>query len=74
MDVNGRGCQRQTPLFCAALYPDVPMIRILLDAGADPSVRDDSGKTALDIVTALPPIGDGEREETIKLLSSPVPH
>jgi ankyrin repeat protein len=36
-----------TPLMYAALYRDAASARLLLDAGADPNVRNDAGATAL---------------------------
>ncbi len=42
-----RGPQGTTPLMQAALYGDVESVRLLLDNGADPNVRNEAGATAL---------------------------
>ena len=45
--LNGRGPQGSTPLMYAALYGSSTLVKQLLDAGADPDVRNDVGATAL---------------------------
>jgi ankyrin repeat protein len=42
-----RGHGGATPLMYAALYSDVPTMKMLLDSGADAKATDDSGATAL---------------------------
>ncbi len=44
---QSRGSGGDTPLMYAALYGDAGSLRLLLDMGADPSVRNDAGATAL---------------------------
>ncbi|HSF24173.1 MAG TPA: ankyrin repeat domain-containing protein, partial [Blastocatellia bacterium] len=44
---NLRGPGGTTPLMQAALYGDIQSVRLLLDAGADPNLRNESGATAL---------------------------
>ena len=42
-----KGPGGSTPLMYAALYGDFDSVRLLLDSGADPNVRNDAGATAL---------------------------
>jgi ankyrin repeat protein len=44
---NVRGPGGTTPLMQAALYGDVDSVRLLLEEGADPNLRNDAGATAL---------------------------
>ena len=44
---NLRGAGGTTPLMQAALYGDVESVRLLLEGGADPNIRNDAGATAL---------------------------
>jgi ankyrin repeat protein len=44
---NLKGAGGSTPLMYAALYGDTPTLRLLLDGGADPNVKNESGATAL---------------------------
>lgn len=50
VDINRRGSRGITPLMmaAAATEPDPAVVRLLLDNGAEPGARDDSGRTALD--------------------------
>jgi ankyrin repeat protein len=45
--VNERGPRGATPLMYAALYGDATLLTAMLQVGADPNVRNDSGSTAL---------------------------
>ncbi len=45
--VNGRGRDGMTPLMYAALYSDAGMVKALLQAGANPNLRNDAEATAL---------------------------
>jgi ankyrin repeat protein len=45
--VNARGPRGATPLMYAALYGDATLLAAMLQAGADPNIRNDSGATAL---------------------------
>ena len=45
--VNGRGPEGATPLMSAALYGSAALVKQLLDAGADPNIRNNAGATAL---------------------------
>jgi hypothetical protein len=45
--VRSKGIGGSTPLMYATLYGDVASVRLLLERGADPNVRNDSGATAL---------------------------
>ncbi|MBX2851200.1 MAG: ankyrin repeat domain-containing protein [Phycisphaeraceae bacterium] len=45
-DVNARGCNGMTPLHCALSDSDeqcVPLVAILIESGADPSLKEDGG-------------------------------
>ena len=44
---NRKGTGGSTPLMYAALYSDAATIRLLLDSGANPNIRNDAGATAL---------------------------
>ena len=44
---QAKGSGGSTPLMYAALYGDARSIRLLLDAGANPNIRNDAGATAL---------------------------
>ena len=44
---NRRGPGGSTPLMYAALYADADSVRLLLNHGADPNIRNDAGATAL---------------------------
>lgn len=45
--LNARGPEGSTPFMYAALYGDAPMLEDLLKKGADPSLKNDAGATAL---------------------------
>jgi ankyrin repeat protein len=47
-DVNARSNPGYTPLHLAVTNLCVETVKLLLENGADPKIRDDSGKTALD--------------------------
>src|SRR5689334_24021721 len=44
---NMKGPGGSTPLMYAALYGDSDSVRLLLDSGADPNLRNEAGATAL---------------------------
>ena len=44
---NLKGTGGATPLMYAALYGDADTVRLLLEGGADPNIRNDAGATAL---------------------------
>ena len=53
-DVNAKDSQGRTPLIWAASETHNPdVIKILLDFGADPKVKDRSGRMAIDRVPAI---------------------
>ncbi|HEX7151658.1 MAG TPA: ankyrin repeat domain-containing protein [Thermoanaerobaculia bacterium] len=62
-DVNGRDDEGWTPLEMAAYYGDSQVAMDLLRHGADPSLKDKEGKTALDRAKEL------EHKEMIALLT-----
>jgi len=45
--VNLKGAGGATPLMYAAVYGDADSVRLLLEAGAEPNLRNDAGATAL---------------------------
>lgn len=47
-DLNARTVQQFTPLHCAAGSRDAELVRMLILAGADPSLTDSAGHTPLD--------------------------
>jgi len=57
--VQGRDHEGQTALFTAAEAGWDKVVKHLLDHGADPTVRDDTNKTALDYARHPPPIFAG---------------
>jgi uncharacterized protein len=57
--VQGRDQEGRTALFAAAEAGNDKVVKHLLDRGADPTVRDAAGKTALDAARAPPPAGPG---------------
>jgi ankyrin repeat protein len=66
-DVNARGTDGRTTLMSAVTGAGtIDTIRILLEAGADPSLKDDSGLTALDMVRKY---DDEEARLMAKMLS-----
>lgn len=78
VDINGRGSSEQTVLI-KVVQGSVPkdrdpLIRLLLDLGADPSLKDDRGQTAMDYLLLdkqhrTSPEDQKFIGETIKLLS-----
>ncbi len=45
--INKRGADGATPLMVAALYSEPALVRLLLERGADPNLKNDAGATAL---------------------------
>jgi ankyrin repeat protein len=58
---------RTSPLHEAARAGHTGVVRLLLDAGADPMLRDGAGKTALEIAV------EGNRGGVVDLLRSVMP-
>jgi ankyrin repeat protein len=50
-DVNAANDSGETPLISAIHRRDIPMMRVLLKAGADPDRADNSGRSARDYAT-----------------------
>lgn len=82
--IQGRDHEGKTALFGAAEAGWDRVVKHLLDRGADPTVRDAAGKTALDSARSPPPPGPGaprdpgpaavaSRAATIALLEALVP-
>ena len=57
--IQGRDHEGKTALFAAAEAGWDKVVKHLLDRGADPTVRDAAGKTALDYARSPPPPGPG---------------
>jgi ankyrin repeat protein len=60
--VQGRDHEGQTALFSAAEAGWDRVVKHMLERGADPMVRDATGKTALDHAKSPPPTGPGARQ------------
>jgi uncharacterized protein len=84
--VQGRDHEGQTALFAAAEAGWDRVVKHLLDRGADPMVRDDTGKLALDYARHPPPVFGGpaaargisraaaaSRAATVAILEAAVP-
>jgi uncharacterized protein len=82
--IQGRDHEGQTALFSAAEAGWDKVVKHLIDRGADPTVRDAAGKTALDYARSPPPSGPGppprrdpsaaaSRAATVALLESLLP-
>jgi len=50
--IDAESPNKSTPLMMAAMYSDSETVRLLLDEGADPSLKNDKGMTALDFANA----------------------
>ena len=61
--IQGRDHEGKTALFSAAESGWDKVVKHLLDRGADPTVRDAAGKTALDYARSPPPAGPGAPRE-----------
>ena len=48
-DVNALSSRKSTPLHFACQFPDVPIVKMLLDRGADPTLKNQRDRTALDL-------------------------
>ncbi len=48
-DLNASNAHGVTALMIASARGNIPMIGLLLEAGADPALKSDAGKTAIDI-------------------------
>ena len=82
--VQGRDHEGQTTIFAAAEAGWDRVVKHLIDRGADPTVRDATGKSALDFARSPPPAGPGaprdggpaaaaSRAATVALLEPLVP-
>jgi ankyrin repeat protein len=58
--VQGRDHEGKTAIFAAAEQGWDKVVKHLIERGADPGVRDASGKTALDYARTPPPTGPGQ--------------
>ncbi|HTY95326.1 MAG TPA: ankyrin repeat domain-containing protein [Steroidobacteraceae bacterium] len=83
--VQGRDHEGQTALFSAAEVGWDQVVKHMIDKGADPTIHDAAGKTALDYARSPPPAGPGSgqagarppvaegRAATVALLTSLMP-
>lgn len=68
-DVNATDSRGQTPLILAVQKRDLPMVRLLLEAGADPKIADRiAGYSAFDYARR-----DSRAEPILRLLENPKP-
>lgn len=58
------GCDGRLPLHCAAEFESIPVVRFLLEEGADPNVIDKDGRTALQVAR------DNKRPGVVGLLEA----
>ena len=64
-DVNQRGgLHSETPLHFAAQYGNVELVKLLLEAKADPTAKEFRGKTPLDVAK------ERKHPDIVKLLES----
>jgi quinoprotein dehydrogenase-associated probable ABC transporter substrate-binding protein len=66
-DVNAQSKSGVTALMVAATHNNPPMIGMLIDAGADPAVKNNLGQTAADVAERN---GNLEAQQAIKVLSA----
>ncbi len=66
-DVNAQSKSGVTALMIAAAHNSPPMIGLLIDAGADPSLKNSLGQTAADVAEKN---GNLEAQQAIKVLSA----
>ena len=74
--VAGRDQEGRTALFAAAEGGRDKVVQHLLQRGADPAIRDATGKTALDVVRAAPPAAGpaaAGRTATLAILDAATP-
>jgi ankyrin repeat protein len=73
--VAGRDQEGRTALFAAAEGGRDKVVQHLIERGADPTIRDAAGKTALDVVRATPAAGAGAagRTATVAILEAYLP-
>lgn len=50
-NINAKGCHSRTALIQAVRCRQKESVKFLLDHGADVTIKDDDGKTALDLAT-----------------------
>jgi len=66
-EVNAQAKNGVTALMIAATHNSAPMIGLLMDAGADPAIKNQQGQTATDVATKN---GNLEAAQAILVLSS----
>lgn len=66
-DINAQAANGMTALMIAATNNSAPMIGLLMDAGADPAIKNAQGQTAEDVANLN---GNQEAAQAIKVLSA----
>ena len=61
----GPGCGRRTALHMAALYGRVGMCRLLVEAGANPRLRDEKNRTASEILRCIVEAAERDFSEAV---------
>jgi ankyrin repeat protein len=64
VDANARGIKQRSAIMAATAFNKVETTKLLLENGADPTMRDEDGVNAFDIAN------DKGNEEVLELLSS----
>ena len=61
-NLNAKAANGSTPLMMGAMFGTTEVVKLLLDSGADPTLKNAGGQTALDYAT------NGSRPDAIAML------